>query len=483
MKTSNKLWIDSVIASLAELAVAIQRAGSLRRAARVTSCNDKTAWRKGFFAASSLLAAGASFAAAPWHQDPYLLNAGGVPLDTATSQTKEQLSRPPKENTPGNFGGDYLGHAAVWWTDVSGRGVKDLVVGSFGGGFRIYRNEGTNAAPRFPASYEYLKSTDGKHAQVHIHCCIASNPRFVDLTDDGQPDLLSGNWFHGELSWWQGLGGGKFAPKQIVSANDGKPVLVNPLITKEDWMNGENFGAVGYPVDWFNDGRPAMLIGTVMGRLLVRRHTGTKEAPMFSNRNDFEILIDGKTAMDDGHASPIVVDWDGDGRWDIVSGSLSGSVYFFRNTGKEGAPEFKTREVIVEGGQAEQWVERGQFPRRGTRCYPQAVDFNGDGKLDLLLGDFCQSVTPREGLTPADEKQMRVLQARLEDVDRRAGFDQKDIRGRSRAYVFAADPKPNQELTALLEELAPYLQLYQLNRFKDLEPVCTHGQIWVYLRK
>ena len=426
-----------------------------------------------------------SAAADTWHQAPYLLQAGDAPLDVSTSLNKEQFNKVGKGYAPGDFVGDTYGHAAPWWTDVSGRGVNDLVVGAFGGGFRIYRNEGTNAAPRFPKTYEYLKSIDGKYAQVHMHCCIASNPRLVDFTGDGVPDLMSGNWFYGELTWWQGLGGGKFGPEQLIVDEKGQTVYYEPQEDpRELSTHSANYAAVGYPVDWYNEGKPALLMGTGEGaHLVVRRNTGTKEKPTFSNQNDFEIMIDGQKAMPDGHASPIVVDWDGDGQWDIISGSLSGTVYFFRNTGKPGAPEFKTREILIAGGQAEQWVERGQHPQRGIRCYPQAVDFNGDGKLDLLLGDFSSTITPREGLTPEDDKRLRELKAKLDDLDRRSGYDQRDLRNRSYSYAHAEDPKPNEELTALLDEMAPYLQLHQLNRFKELQTFCNHGLIWVYLRK
>lgn len=428
--------------------------------------------------------AGPALATDAWHQSPFLLEAGGALLDTAHSLNKEQFNKVGKEYAPGNFVGDTYGHAAPWFEDFTGRGVKDLVIGAFGGGFRVYRNAGTTAAPRFSKDYEFLRSVDGKYAQVHIHCCIASNPRLVDLDADGTLDLLSGNWFNGELSWWKGQGGGKFGAGQTVSDEAGRPVFFEvPEKMSDAWTFAQNFAAVGYPVDWFDEGKPALLLGSGQGHLVVRRNTGTKEMPSWSNTNALEIRIDGKKAMDDGHASPIVADWDGDGRWDILSGSLSGRVYFFRNTGKPGAPEFKTREILLEGGHAQQWIERGQFPQRGIRSYPHAVDFNGDGKLDLLLGDFCISMTPRDGLTTDDDRQMRALKAKLDDLDRRMGYDQRDTRDRSVSYAHAKDPKPNEELVALLDELAPYLQLCQPNKFKELTPFPAHGTVWVYLRK
>jgi hypothetical protein len=43
-----------------------------------------------------------------------------------------------------------IGHAAPFVADFDGDGVKDLLVGQFGGGkLRIYKNTGTNAKPMF----------------------------------------------------------------------------------------------------------------------------------------------------------------------------------------------------------------------------------------------------------------------------------------------------------------------------------------------
>src|SRR5690606_36431635 len=142
-----------------------------------------------------------------------------------------------------------------------------------------------------------------------------------------------------------------------------------------------------------------------------------------------------------------------------------------------------TRDVLIPGGLAEQWVERGQQPARGVRSYVQAVDFNGDGHLDILLGDFAQSMMPRENLTAREEQEMRALKAQLDELDRRSGFDQRDIRSRSHAYAREETGPANEELTDLLDRLAPYLQLYHFNKFDSLKPIASHGMVWVYLNR
>jgi len=49
-----------------------------------------------------------------------------------------------------------VGHAAPFVCDFDGDGIKDLLVGQFGGGaLTIYRNEGTNAQPRLAAGARF----------------------------------------------------------------------------------------------------------------------------------------------------------------------------------------------------------------------------------------------------------------------------------------------------------------------------------------
>ena len=67
---------------------------------------------------------------------PVRLEAGGKPIDTE------------------------IGHAAPFVYDWDGDGVWDLLVGQFGGGILwIFRNEGTNAAPKLAAGVKFKDGT------------------------------------------------------------------------------------------------------------------------------------------------------------------------------------------------------------------------------------------------------------------------------------------------------------------------------------
>lgn len=93
-------------------------------------------------AAAATQAASAATPAGSAGLDPELLppvriEAGGKPIDTV------------------------IGHAAPFVADFDGDRVPDLLVGQFGSGeMRIYRNEGTAAAPKLAAGQLFKDGAD-----------------------------------------------------------------------------------------------------------------------------------------------------------------------------------------------------------------------------------------------------------------------------------------------------------------------------------
>jgi hypothetical protein len=89
------------------------------------------------------------------------LLACGLTLPAAGGETP-RLAKPVALQAGGqaiNIGG--VGHSAPCVHDIDGDGNLDLLVGTFSQGqLRIYRNRGTNKAPKFDAKYDLL--LDGK---------------------------------------------------------------------------------------------------------------------------------------------------------------------------------------------------------------------------------------------------------------------------------------------------------------------------------
>jgi hypothetical protein len=82
-----------------------------------------------------------------------------------------------------------------------------------------------------------------------------------------------------------------------------------------------------------------------------------------------------------------VADWDGDGKPDLILGSGSGKVVWFRNTGSAQKPQLTLAGTLVEAAPARQ-MKAGDIPKRsGQTTKVWVADWNGDGRPDLIVGD------------------------------------------------------------------------------------------------
>jgi hypothetical protein len=90
---------------------------------------------------------------------------------------------------------------------------------------------------------------------------------------------------------------------------------------------------------------------------------------------------------------PNIVDWDGDGILDIISGTSTGHILFFKNTGSNNQPVYQAP-VNLQAGGYEIHIQPGyrediQGPGEARWGYssPNVYDWNGDGLPDILTGD------------------------------------------------------------------------------------------------
>ncbi|MFV1967885.1 MAG: FG-GAP repeat domain-containing protein [Pirellulaceae bacterium] len=224
--------------------------------------------------------------------------------------------------------------------------------------------------------------------------------------------MISGSYDPGELYLFRGLGGGKFAAREVICDKSGKPIVKVP--NQKDPV--ESFGSWMTLVDWDDDGDLDVLVGTFEGMMFLRRNEGNRTQPEYATENEWVMVGQKRLRVPGGeHATPVTADWNGDGRWDILTGNASGGVYWYRNVGEKCRPEFVPPIALVpkhEGIGYSELLDVGQEPRPGIRSQIAVTDYDGDGKLDILVGDFCTYLHVKESLTSEQRRQFKATQAR-----------------------------------------------------------------------
>jgi len=247
--------------------------------------------------------------------------------------------------------------ALVDWT---GNGLKDLFVGILGGAHdpnstldaNFFYYEATG-----PDAYELQTETFLRTINIGSETTAAAG----DLTGNGAMDLLLANRIDPDNRQTSTVH--FFANEGTAEAPDFQKRGMLDLPAVYDYAP-----ALG---DLTGNGRLDLVLGTWRGELLIYTHDGMDAdgIPQFVQDDTHELETPrGSTAI------PTLVDLNGDGLLDIVTGVSNGRVYLFQNEGTAEAPAF----VLQEDAFATVKVDR--------RSAPAFHDVEGNGTLDLIVG-------------------------------------------------------------------------------------------------
>jgi len=129
-----------------------------------------------------------------------------------------------------------------------------------------------------------------------------------------------------------------------------------------------------YLVDWNGDGKIDLLVGNGSGYLHLFLNAGAADSVDFAP--GVMVQAAGKDLDARGEASPCVVDWNEDGKKDLLLGNGSGEIFLYLNEGSNEQPVFG-KPLKLNGGSLDV----------GSNSSPEIADWNGDGKKDLIVGN------------------------------------------------------------------------------------------------
>lgn len=228
---------------------------------------------------------------------------------------------------------------AAFFLDVDFDGVKDLIacpnaknVSVNKNSVHFYKNVGTNANPTFVfISDNFLQSEMIEHGSGSI-------PVVFDYNEDGLDDLLVSSFYRfkppsdkeSSIAYYQNTG---TASEPIFSYVD------------EDIFNlmPELYGLRLVPTfgDLDNDGDQDLIIGREDGYLVyyenISSGSGMVLGASFPNYPDYT----GNPILVSGYAHPQLFDLDKDSLIDILIGTQTGEIHFYKNIGTAAFPEFE----------------------------------------------------------------------------------------------------------------------------------------------
>lgn len=270
--------------------------------------------------------------------------------------------------------------------DWDGDGDRDLLAGNEPGIMLWAQNVGTDARPVF-ASAQYVLDERGRPLELLSKNLSGSmwgpledydertSPVPVDWDGDGMVDLVT-NTMGGRVYWLRNLavrGERRFSAPMPVETDAG------PLVSLPRSRPGI--------ADWNGDRVPDVLVPDAHGVLMLylgRREGGPLRLDdgraLRTPMNDAIVMNPVLGQVGSGRVQHEVIDWDGDGRLDVVASKREDGerrrywVAWYRNVGTNEGPVLDGRELIP-------------IVDSGHEAGLHVVDWNQDGVLDVLTGD------------------------------------------------------------------------------------------------
>ena len=253
----------------------------------------------------------------------------------------------------------------------------------------VARNESGPRGNEKWGAPQILRIENGDPVEVYGN----ASPMLEDWDGDGDLDLISGD-FRDDWYYFENIGtrtAPVYTSGRLLRGSDGQRLRSDLCITRPT------------AYDWDKDGLMDFITGEEDGRLGFIRNTGKVEKGMPVFDQPVYVRAERDFVNFGILCTPWVVDWDGDGDLDIISGNSSGYVAFIENLSGPGVAEPKWNEPVClpcERAEVEPITRLpGTYPIFECEPFRILAGPNGSiqGPCEAIWGYTCLSVADWDG--------------------------------------------------------------------------------------
>ena len=305
----------------------------------------------------------------------------------------------------------------------------------------------------------------------------------MDVNGDGIKDIISGDYVAPSKGKegiafqyvFKGLPEGGFGEVEVLKNREGQPITL-PGINGEDRYDRSSICTHPFACDWDGDGNLDLVIGNFEGGFFLLKGEGTEGATetAFAASGTFLQDENGNPLKCDYHGAPFVVDWDGDGDLELLSGTARGGAVWSENVGTREDPKMKTFERLIDQASPQMPGAETTEPSPSANTRLWVDDLNGDGKFDILLGDQFSFEYRKPGLS---DEEFAKLKSAWEEKDKEVSSVINPLMEK-----FQKGELSQEEVQSRMEKhQEAMMENYQLrSQFMQNE---SSGYVWLYLGK